>query len=127
MRYRNFLYTTKFIILINTDDSLSVNLDNLLIQLKPQVGPKWYKFGVAAGIEKDVLDKFAEQCSPDDCIVEVLDYWLRKSNKLHTWSDVAKILKDIDLSGLAHDIEGIYTTGNNIIIIFYCIHLKQLI
>ena len=88
-----------------------------MIQLKPQVGPKWYEFGVAAGIEKDVLDKFAEQCSPDDCIVEVIDYWLRKSTKLHTlsWRDVAKILKDIGLSELAHDMEGIYTTGN-----YYC-------
>lgn len=92
---------------------IRVNLDNLLIQLQPQVTPKWYEFGIAAGIEKEMLEKFAEQCSPEECIVEVVDYWLRTGTKLPTWKDVANLLKKIDLSGLAHDIEGIYTTGIN--------------
>lgn len=47
--------------------SLCVSLDNLLIQLKPQVTSKWYQFGVAAGTEKEILVKFAQQCSPEDC------------------------------------------------------------
>ena len=61
----------------DTDNCPPVNLDNLLIQLSPQVGPKWYQFGVAARIEREVLDKFAEQCSPQDCIVEMLYDWLK--------------------------------------------------
>ena len=96
----------------NAGDPLSVNLDNLLIQLKPQMTSKWFEFGVAAGIERKELEKFAEQCSPDECIVEVLDLWLRKSTELPTWKDIANILKKIYLPELAHDIEGIYTTGN---------------
>ena len=58
----------------------SVDLDSLLIQLRPQVSTKWYEFGEVAGIEKEALDKIAEQCPPDQeqCIVEQFDYWLRR-------------------------------------------------
>ena len=70
------------------EELLCVNLDNLLIQLRPQVGPRWYQFGEAAGISKDVLDKFIKQCSPEDCIVEMLDYWLRSSSKQPTWNGI---------------------------------------
>ena len=74
--------------------------------------PKWHEFGEAAGVEREVLDKFAKQCSPEDCIVEMLDCWLRGGDK-PTWRDVAKILRSIHLPQLAHDIEGVYTTGNH--------------
>ena len=71
-------------------DSLSVDLDKLLIQLRSHVTPRWYEFGIAAGIEKEVLDKFAKQCSPEECIVEMLDYWLR-GGEIPTWREVANI------------------------------------
>ena len=99
-----------------SDDSFSVNLDSLLIQLRLQITPKWYEFGEAAGIEKEVLDKFAKQCSPEECIVEMFDYWLRSGDK-PTWRDVVKILKTIHLPHLAFDIEGVYTTGNHTLVI----------
>ena len=79
--------------------------------MRSQVGPKWYQFGEAAGIEKEVLDKFAEQCPPDECIVELFDYWLRNSTKPPTWRTVADVLKAINLTELGHDIEEVYTTG----------------
>ena len=101
----------------HADESLRVNLDNLLIQLRPQVGPRWYQFGEAVGISKDVLDKFVKQCSPEDCIIEMLDYWLRSSTKQPTWNDIAKILKAVNLPQLAHDIENVYSTGIIIIVI----------
>ena len=102
------------------DNSLRVNLDNLLIQLKPYVTPKWYEFGEAVGIEKEVLDKFAEQCSPEDCIIEMLDYWLRQCKQQPTWNDVANILKIINLQQLAVGIESVYKTGNNNHYIYIC-------
>ena len=86
-----------------------VNLNSLLVQLRPQVGPKWYKFGEAAGIRRDVLDKIAEQCSPEECIVELFDHWL--FNEKPTWRDVADILKQIGLTELGLNIERVYTTG----------------
>ena len=97
----------------STDNCPSVNLDNLLIQLRPQVGPKWYEFGEAAGIEKEALDKIAEQCPPDQCIIELFDYWLRNSPEPPTWKIVADVLKAINLKKLGLDIEGIYTTGRH--------------
>ena len=93
-------------------NSLCVNLDNLLIQLRPQVCPKWYEFGEAAGIDKEVLDECAKSCSLDDCFVEMLDYWLRNVVQQPTWKDVSEVLKAINFPQLAHDIENIYITGS---------------
>ena len=66
------------------------------------------------GIEKEVLDYFASKCPPDECIVEILDFWLRNHKEQVTWKDVARALKVINLQQLALDIESIYTTGNYI-------------
>ena len=98
--------------IIIAGDSLSVDLDKLLIQLRRQVGSKWYQFGEAAGIEKEVLDNYAKNCTPEDCIMEMLDYWLRNhdAGKL-TWRDVARVLRAIGLGQLAGDIESVYSTG----------------
>ena len=90
-----------------------VNLDNVLLQLRPQVTRKWRQFGEAVGIEKEVLDSCAKTCSssPEDCIVEMLDYWLRNSLVKPTWKDIARALKAINLPQLAHGIETVYSTG----------------
>ena len=88
-----------------------MNLDNLLIQLRPQVTFKWHQFGETVGIAKEVLDCCARTCSPEDCIVEMLDYWLRNSVEKPTWKVIAEVLKAINLPQLAHDIEMVYSTG----------------
>lgn len=86
------------------------NLDNLLIQLSSQVTPKWYQFGLVAGIAKMTLDRYPSY-SPKECLVEVLDYWLRNNPHTPTWRDVAEVLKEIELSQLADDILKVYKTG----------------
>jgi hypothetical protein len=85
------------------------------------VTPKWYQFGEAAGIHTDVLDSFAKQCSPEDCIMEMLDYWLRKHVTQPTWTDVANVLKHINLPQLASEIERIEITG----MYFWCLDKKK--
>ena len=92
-----------------------------MIQLRAQVSPLWYQFGEAAGIETEILEKLANDCSPQDCIVEMFDYWLREQKEPLTWRDVAKILKVINLEQLAAKIEEIYTTGNTMILIIIII------
>ena len=99
------------IIIIIVTETPSVNLDNLLIQLRPQISAKWYQFGEAAGIKKEVLDNFSKNCAPNDCIIEMLDYWLRNSAKQPTWNDVAGILKLMNHSHLVSAIERVYLTG----------------
>ena len=107
----------KLLVLINftssVADSINVNLDNLLIQLRAQVTPKWYQFGEAVGIQKEVLDNCAKNCSPEECIVEMFDYWLRTSKEQPTWREVAKTLNLINLKELAVDIDKVYTTGSS--------------
>ena len=90
------------------DDSLT--LDSLLIQLRPQVTPIWYQFGVALGIPEEVLNNCVGY--PDEeCIVEVLDHWLRNHKGKPTWRDVARALKDVELYQLADSVLNIYKTG----------------
>ena len=92
-----------------TDTLLS--LDSLLIQLQAEVTSKWYQFGEAVGVDKETLDKYTEY--PDDqCIVEVLDFWLRNHTGQPTWREVADVLRGIDLQQLASNIENVYETGN---------------
>ena len=88
----------------------NINLDMLLIQLKPQVTPKWYQFGVATGISKEVMDNYSDH--PDEeCFVEVLDHWLRNHKSKPSWKEVAEVLREIDLHQLADDLMKSYETG----------------
>ena len=71
---------------------------------------KWYEFGKAIGIETELLDRYTE-CTPDQSIVEVCDYWFRSHTGQPTWREVANALKKIRLHQLAIDIEKVYETG----------------
>ena len=86
----------------------SLNLDNLLLQIGSQVTQLWNEFGQAVGIPQEVLNKCFGYPA-EECIVEVLDYWLR--NKNPTWKDVADGLREIGLQCLANGILEIYKTG----------------
>ena len=63
---------------------------------------------MAAGVPMDTLNKYFN-CTPEESIVEVLDYWLRQGGK--TWRDVAHVLSEIHLQELAEKILRIYDTG----------------
>ena len=95
---------------LNLDTLLDkyLNLNTLLIQVRCQVTPLWYEFGVAAGVSMDTLNKCLN-CTPEESIVEVLDYWLRQGKK--TWQDVARVLSKIHLQELAEKILEVYDTG----------------
>ena len=98
----------------------SLDLDSLLIQLKPAVTDQWYQFGEAIGVKKDLLDKCA-QYSPEENMVEILDNWLRNHEGQPTWKEVADGLDKIGLCSLAADIRNVYKTGVYIIIIIITI------
>ena len=87
------------------DNILEVTLDTLLTLLREKIDPKWREFGEAVGIDDAVLDSIEKTTFSDNCIVEVLDYWLKYSDGRPTWKDVAEALYDIDLEELAMDIE----------------------
>ena len=87
------------------------NLDNLLIHLRSEVTPYWYQFGTIVGMDKDTLENYSKY-PPEQCIIEVLDYWLRNHyDSKPTWRDVANVLKEIKLNKLAENILKVYETG----------------
>ena len=101
--------------LTHTDNSLDVTLNRLVVLLREKVGPKWRDFGEALDIDDVVLDSIAKTCFPENCIVEVLDYWLKYTDEKITWREVAYVLKSINFHELALDVVQIYKTGTIII------------
>ena len=89
-------------------------MDTLLIQIRHEVTPKWYQFGLAVGINKETLDEFSN-FTPEECIVEVSDLWLRTSVTTLTWRDVADALKETGCHRLAEKILKVYKTGTKTI------------
>ena len=95
----------------NPDDSL--NLDNLLIQLRTHITPKWYEFGTAIGVPEELLQQYSSYPA-DERLIEVLNYLLRHHQN-PTWRDIAKLLHDTELHELAESIMNVYETGAFII------------
>ena len=93
---------THTLLLYNNADK-PLNLDNLLIFLRPQVTPKWRQFGVALATPNKLLDELSSY-SDEECMVEIADYWLSHHQGPVTWEEVAQILKEIGFSQLAKEL-----------------------
>ena len=85
-------------------------------QIRSQVTPKWYQFGLAIGVSKVKLDEFAN-LPPEESIVEMLNYWLQTRETAATWRDVADALKRTELYLLAEKVIKIYKIGEKFLII----------
>ena len=73
---------------------------------------RWFQLGEVIGIPVETLNEYSSY--PDEeCIVEVLDYWLRNHAEKErlNWKGVSKVLEEIQLHQLAGDIMKVYTTG----------------
>ena len=69
-------------------ETLSCSLKYSLVHaLQGQVSSKWYSFGLAIGVPKQVLNQLKHD-SDEDCLVEVFDYWLRHHPGKPTWQEV---------------------------------------
>ena len=90
-----------------------LNLDSLLLQIRHEITPKWYQFGLAIGINKETLNEFSN-FPPEECIVEVLDIWLKTSETTVAWKDVADALKESGFHELAEELLKVYKTGEEI-------------
>jgi ribonuclease HII len=62
------------------------------------------------GVPKEVMDGFVGYPS-DQCLIEVLDYWLRHHLGQLKWEEVAHALKEAKLHQLAKKALQISTTG----------------
>ena len=74
-----------------------MNLDTLLIVLKEELTPKWYEFGLVVGVPQELMDSYSGYPS-DQCLTEVLDYWLRHHTGTMKWAEVADALKAVELN-----------------------------
>jgi hypothetical protein len=64
-----------------------VNLKRLLEKLQGQISKQWYQLGLTLGLPMDVLEGF-NLYSEDDCLVEVLEYWLKHHPGKPTWQEI---------------------------------------
>jgi len=93
----------------------SLNLDSLLIQLRP-VSEQYQDLGRAAGLPDSTTEEIAKSTMKAyDGLVEVCDAWMRHMRKediTPTWRAVSKMLRDIGQERLAKDLLKVYSTGN---------------
>ena len=68
--------------------------------LKDDLAPKWYDFGLVVGVPKELTDSYSGY-PPDQCLTEILDYWLRHHESQVMWTEVAHALKAVELNDLA--------------------------
>ena len=53
-----------------------LELDGLLMSLQGQVSSHWYQFGMALGVQEEIMKRLADY-SEKDALVELLDNWLK--------------------------------------------------
>jgi hypothetical protein len=74
------------------------NLKQSLVDaLRGQVSSKWYTFGLALGVPKQLLNQL-EHHSDEECLIEVLDYWLKHHPGKPTWKEIMDAKNRIVLS-----------------------------
>ena len=72
-----------------------LDLKSLSQKLQGQVSKQWYQFGLTLGLPMDVLEGF-NLYSKEDCLVEVLDYWLKHHPGKPTWQEITEAQKKIE-------------------------------
>ena len=82
----------------------------LLILLKEELTPRWYELGLVVGVPKDVMDGYLGYPT-DQCLMELLDYWLRHHPGQLTWREVVQALREMKLYQLAEEALQISKTG----------------
>lgn len=55
---------------------------------------QWYWLGLAMEVPKTFLEQLKE-CPENQCLVEVLDYWLRNHPDKPTWQEIANAQKKV--------------------------------
>ena len=78
--------------------------------LREVMTQRWYEFGSVIGVPTDVMNGYLGHPS-DQCLIELLDYWLRHHPGQLTWREVAQALKKMQLYQMAETALQISTTG----------------
>ena len=83
-------------------EEIPLDLKSLLQKLQGQISKQWYQFGLALGLPMDVLEGF-NLYSEEDCLVEVLDYWLKHHTTQPTWQEITNAQSKIESFNICED------------------------
>ena len=84
-----FLYYTAI------SETVICDLNGLLPALRGQISSKWYSFGLAIGVPKQILNQL-KYYPDEECLVEVLDYWLRHHPGKPTWKEIMEAKRKVN-------------------------------
>ena len=81
---------------------------------------KWLKLGLQLGVSIEELNKIEYQWkNPDDCLIHMLDCWLKQQIKRPppSWSALVAALnkESISENALANKLEELYITGESLV------------
>ena len=85
----------------------SLDLENLLVKLRGKIKGHWYQFGLTIGVPKEALSQLVGY-DEEDCLVEILDYWLKNHPDQPTWKELADAMEDLRDYELATSILKVY-------------------
>ena len=85
-----------------------LTLGSLYAKLLP-ICSKWMKLGNAMSLPEELLDEIDTNNEQDeDCLQEMLEYYMQNCDQEHTWEEISSFLKLIDEEQLADNICSIY-------------------
>ena len=74
--------------------ALSPDLDSVLMTLHQKINNNlWYTFGLELGVPVKLLESL-KRYPQNECMVEVVDYWLRNHPNKPTWSELENAIKE---------------------------------
>ena len=93
----------------------SINVENILIKVGDQVKSQWYKFGLVIGAPRDFLDQLSGE--DEQCLTQVLEYWLKQHAHQPTWQEVINAQQKIKSKPELSSNEG--TAKRYVIVVLY--------
>ena len=82
-----------------------VDLQSLVKHLL-NIAPKWQLIGEQLGVSDTVLDEiFTNYESDHDCLIQMLDFWLRKHHSHPTWREIISALHLMEEHAYAESLE----------------------
>lgn len=102
---------------------IQFNLDMLLTELA-SLHHDWKELGAAMSFSEDLLDEIYTNNETDEgCFRDLLEYYMKKRDKKHSWAEIVSILKEIDVGDLADKLKDVYVCPCKI----YCFKLALLL
>ena len=79
---------------------------------------KWKDIGEVLSVTENILDEIFTKCnSPQECLREMLKYYLMRSDLVHDWVEIANALRKVGEETLSNEIsQGRLSEFDNIIL-----------